>query len=172
MWFVYSFLKDFLSHLTIFIRLQAKRHAKHPENDKGIIFCFDPFPWQNMVCKNENGTVSLPIFMITFPYPCELVHRLFWEDVFPNTTMLLLSMSSHHKSLWISQGARDAWCSGSKAQFAGCSLSGHHCFNFLFSMLLAGERKRVWWCNRDYDTWILHHADQNNLKHAINPTWD
>lgn len=101
--------------------------------------------------KNENGTIPLPIFMMTFPHLCKLVHRTFCEEVFPNTTVLLLSMSIHHNSLWSGQDARDTWCSGSKAQFACCSLSAHHCFNFLFLMQLAGERKRLWWYNRDCD---------------------
>lgn len=140
----------FWSHLTIFTRLQTKRHAEDPEKESYSALIRSHV--RTSLVKNENGTVSLPRFMIIFPHVSKLVHRVFWEDVFPNETVLLLSMSIHYNSFWSGQDARDTWCSGNKAQFAGSRLSAQHCFNFLFSMLLAGERKRVWWYNRGYDS--------------------
>ena len=149
MWSVCSFLKDFSDLI-----LQCLLGCKQQDMQNALKMIKESYSAlihshvRTWLVKNENATVSLPIFMITFPHVCKLVHRLFWEEVFPNTTVLLLSMSIRHNSPWSGRGARDTWCSGSKAQFARCSLSAQHCFNFLFSMLLAGERKRVWWYNR------------------------
>lgn len=152
----------FWSHLKTFARLQAKRHAKHPENYKEIIFWFNPIWCQNTV-KNDNGTVSLPMLMCTLFHLCKWMHRLSWEKNLPKYNC---AATLHVDCIVASEEARMPETLDAQAvKLSLLPLTYPHCLNFLYFMLLAGERKTLWSSNkRTLITWILHHADPKILE--------
>lgn len=124
MWFAYSFLKDFFwSHPKIFARLQAKDMQNILKIIKRLYSGLIQSYVQTWLVKNEKETISLPMLMFTLFHRCKWMHKVFWKEIYPSTTVLLLFMLVLHSSLWRGEDARDAWCSGSKAQFAAFDFS-------------------------------------------------
>lgn len=139
MWFAYTFLKDF-SDLILKHLLSCKQKDRQnilkiiKRSYSGLIQSYVQ-TWLVKKWKWHNFSAVFTIFHL-----CKWMHRLFWEEIYPNTTVLLLFLLVLRSSLWRDQYARDTWCSGSKVQCAAFD------FSALLELPLVHPTGRRKWC--------------------------